>query len=53
MESVTQTSLTLTSALEEIDVVRESDAVTVKHQAVILEKLAALAPPEDEIPPGI
>ena len=53
MESVTQTSLALSNALEEVDVLREDDAMTVKHQAVILEKLAALAPQEDEIPPGI
>jgi hypothetical protein len=55
MESVTQTSLTLTSALEEVEVTREDEAMTVKHQAVILEKLAAVLPAsqEDEIPPGV
>ncbi|HET7433486.1 MAG TPA: ribonuclease H-like domain-containing protein [Thermoanaerobaculia bacterium] len=39
MESVTQTSLTLASSLEQIDLLREEDVVTVKHQAVLLEKL--------------
>lgn len=54
MESVTQTSLTLTTALEEGDVTREEDVVSGKHHAVILEKLAQAAEtPEDEIPSGL
>ncbi len=40
MESVTETSLTLTSSLEAIS----DDIVTSKHQALILEKLAATEP---------
>jgi 3'-5' exonuclease len=51
MESVTQTSLALTSALEGVAVVETSE-VTSKAQAVILEKLAPSPDPEDEIPSG-
>jgi 3'-5' exonuclease len=40
MESVTETSLTLTSALE----TSSDDVVTSKHQAIILEKLATTEP---------
>jgi DNA polymerase III epsilon subunit-like protein len=53
IESVTQSSLTLTSALEQVDMPREEEVMTAKHQAVILEKLAALAEQEEEIPPGV
>jgi DNA polymerase III epsilon subunit-like protein len=54
MESVTQTSLALTSALEETEVTREDEVVTSKHQAIILEKLVQTAEaPEDEIPSGL
>jgi 3'-5' exonuclease len=53
MDSVTASSKTLESALEQIETPREDEAVTVKHQAAILEKLTAVATPEDEIPPGV
>lgn len=54
MESVTQTSLTLTSALEEVDSVREDEVMSSKHQAIILEKLVQTTEsPEDEIPSGL
>lgn len=50
MESVTQTSLTLTSAL---DIVDDEERLTAKHQALILEKLVHTANPEEEIPDGL
>ena len=50
IESVTQTSLTLATALEEAEAL---GMVTGKHQAAVLEKLATLAQQEDEIPPGV
>jgi 3'-5' exonuclease len=43
MESVTKTSLTLTSALD----AAEEEVVTAKHQAIVLEKLVAEAREED------
>ena len=50
MESVTQTSLTLTTALEQT----ESDTiVATKSQAIVLEKLAHSESPEEEIPSGL
>lgn len=45
MESVTATSLTLTTALE----AAEDEVVTAKHQAIVLEKLVAEAREEEEI----
>jgi predicted PolB exonuclease-like 3'-5' exonuclease len=54
MESVTRSSLSLTDALDEIDEPRPEDLMTVKHQAMVLEKLAAVGVREDEeIPPGV
>jgi DNA polymerase III epsilon subunit-like protein len=51
MESVTQTSIALSSALEQTDASSPAEPVTTaKHQAVILEKLAHVAEPEEEIP---
>ncbi|HUP62762.1 MAG TPA: ribonuclease H-like domain-containing protein [Thermoanaerobaculia bacterium] len=52
MESVTKTSLTLTDALEETNAPAE-EAVTSKHSAIILEKLAQTAETEEEIPGGV
>lgn len=49
MESVTKTSLTLTSALEQFDEPGE-DVVTGKHQAMILEKLVQADTREEELP---
>lgn len=48
MESVTQTSLTLTSALDALNDEPEAEIVTAKHQAVILEKLAHQAEIEED-----
>jgi hypothetical protein len=53
MESVTQTSLTLTSALEQISSSSGEDVVTSKHQAIVLEKLVQTGDTEDEIPSGL
>jgi hypothetical protein len=50
IESVERTSLTLTSALEEP--ADESEIVTAKHQAIVLEKLAT-NPEKDEDEPEI
>jgi predicted PolB exonuclease-like 3'-5' exonuclease len=51
MQSITQTSETLTSALDED---RGADEVmTAKTHATILEKLAAAQRPEEELPPGV
>lgn len=50
MEQVTQTSLTLASSL---DLLGEEEPVTVRHQAVVLEKLVQAERVEDEIPGGI
>src|SRR5260221_5049835 len=53
MESVTQTSLALTSALEQTDLSSSTEgAVTGKHQAAVLEKLVQTVDGEDEIPVG-
>jgi predicted PolB exonuclease-like 3'-5' exonuclease len=49
MESVTKTSLTLTSALEQFEDSSE-DVVTSKHQAMILEKLVQADTREEELP---
>ena len=48
MESVTQTSLTLASALEDLGATDE--LVTAKHQAIVLEKLVQSERQEDELP---
>ncbi|HEX7150485.1 MAG TPA: ribonuclease H-like domain-containing protein [Thermoanaerobaculia bacterium] len=48
MESVTQTSLTLTTALE----ATSDDLLTTKHQALVLDKLVAAGALEEEIPDG-
>jgi len=55
MESVTQTSLTLTSALEALETaaVATPVGVTSRHQAVVLDKLIQTAEPEEEIPSGL
>ena len=48
IESVTETSLALTSSLED-ETPLTPDVVTARHHAVILEKLAAFGETEDEI----
>jgi hypothetical protein len=48
MESVTQTSLTLASSLDQLDAAEE--VVTAKHQAIVLEKLVQSERPDDELP---
>ncbi|MDQ3281133.1 MAG: ribonuclease H-like domain-containing protein [Acidobacteriota bacterium] len=48
MESVTRTSLTLTSSLD--DVVAPDDVVATRHQAMVLEKLVQGEPREEELP---
>jgi DNA polymerase III epsilon subunit-like protein len=55
MESVTQTSITLTNALEDLELGGgiSDPVVTSKHQAMILEKLAHSGEAEEEIPAGI
>jgi DNA polymerase III epsilon subunit-like protein len=53
MESVTQTSLALSSALEQIEIARPEEPVTAKHQAMVFEKLVDARQPEDEIPSGL
>lgn len=54
MESVEQSSAVLTSSLETMNGAPvEVEAVSQRHQAAILEKLAAPEEPEDEIPPGV
>lgn len=53
IESVTQTSLALTSALSEPEPVRADEVVTPKHPALILEKLAQAGEAEEEIPTGL
>src|SRR5205814_6967507 len=53
MESVTQTSLALTSVLAEPEAPRDEELVAAKHQAAILEKLAQAEEPEEEIPTGL
>jgi DNA polymerase III epsilon subunit-like protein len=53
MQSVTQTSLVLTSALEQIEIARDDEPVTAKHQAIVFEKLVDARQPEDEIPSGL
>lgn len=55
MESVTQTSLTLTTSLAELDdaATVEEQFLTARHQAVILDKLVQADEPEEEIPTGV
>jgi len=53
MQSVTQTSLVLSSALEQIEIARDPEPVTAKHQAMVFEKLVDARQPEDEIPSGL
>ena len=53
MESVTQTSLALTSVLAEPEAPRDEELVAAKHHAAILEKLAQAEEPEEEIPTGL
>lgn len=51
IESVTKTSLTLTSSLEEE--MASGEMVAQKQQAVVLEKLVPPEEPEEEIPSGV
>lgn len=53
MESVEQSSAVLTSVLETMNGEPAAEAVSQRHQAAILEKLAAPEEPEDEIPHGL
>jgi DNA polymerase III epsilon subunit-like protein len=55
IESVTQTSLALTSALEQVDLAGTDGVVTGKYQAAVLEKLVQTDAGEDELPviPGV
>jgi len=54
MEAVAQGSLELTESLEQLDITTKDDEeVVARHQALILEKLAAAEEPEDEIPNGV
>ena len=54
MEAVAAGSLELSSSLENLDIAtKEEDEVVARHQALILEKLAASDDPEDEIPNGV
>jgi len=54
IEAVTQGSIELTSALELLEIAaKEEEEVVARHQALILEKLAASDDPEDEIPSGV
>jgi DNA polymerase III epsilon subunit-like protein len=48
MESITQTSMTLTTALE----TTADDVRATRHQAMVLDKLMPAAPLEEEIPDG-
>ncbi len=48
MESVTQTSLTLASSLEQLDA--GDEVMTAKHQAIVLEKLVQSERRDDETP---
>jgi len=48
IESVTQTSLTLASSLDNLDM--SDEMVTAKHQAIVLEKLVQSERQEDELP---
>src|SRR2546423_389639 len=50
IESVTQTSLALTSALDEGEASRVDEMVASKHPAIILEQLAHTGAAEEEIP---
>jgi predicted PolB exonuclease-like 3'-5' exonuclease len=50
MESVTQTSLALTSALEQVEGSHGDDLVTAKQQALVLEKLVQSRDTDDDIP---
>lgn len=54
IEAVTQGSIELTSSLELLEIAaKEEEEVVARHQALILEKLAATDEPEDEIPNGV
>jgi len=53
MESVTQTSLTLSSSLDLPEAPREEEKLAPKHPAIILEKLAQGDEAEEEIPSGL
>ena len=50
MESVTQTSLALTAALDVAEEPKAEEVVTAKHQAIVLEKLVMEQREEEEIP---
>jgi hypothetical protein len=53
MDSVTQSSLALSSSLEQIDfgvASKPAEVVTGRHQAIVLEKLVQSREQEDEIP---
>jgi predicted PolB exonuclease-like 3'-5' exonuclease len=54
MEAVAETSIVLSSSLERLEVAEsDNEIVSARHQALILEKLAAPEEPEDEIPNGV
>jgi len=53
IESVTQTSLALTTVLEEPSAARSDDMATSKTPALILEKLSQAGDSEEEIPSGL
>jgi len=54
IEAVAQTSIVLSSSLEQLEIAATEDGVvSTRHQAIILEKLAPADEPEDEIPNGL
>jgi DNA polymerase III epsilon subunit-like protein len=54
MEAVAQGSIELTSSLELLEIsAKEEQEVVARHQALILEKLAATDDPDDDIPNGV
>ena len=54
LDAVTQGSIELTSSLERLEIAAgEEEEVVARHQALILEKLAASDEPEEEIPNGV
>jgi len=54
IEAVAQTSIALSSSLEQLEIAATEDGVvSTRHQAIILEKLAPADEPEDEIPNGL
>ena len=54
MEAVAESSAILTSSLEQLEIsAKDEEQVVARHQAMILEKLAATDEPEEEIPNGL